>query len=123
MTIGKYIQSGDWKGEKHVPMIDAPDTAKKGETINVKVHVGEEIAHPNTLEHHIGWIKVYFKPEGANFPVELTTHNFSAHGEFDSFTEPEAILTFKTEQSGTILATSYCNIHGLWESSKEIKVD
>ena len=24
--------------------------------------------------------------------------------------------------SGTILAVSYCNIHGLWQGSKEIKV-
>ncbi|RKZ00666.1 MAG: superoxide reductase, partial [Candidatus Hydrothermota bacterium] len=30
---------------------------------------------------------------------------------------------FKTEKSGTILAASYCNIHGLWENSKELKVE
>jgi superoxide reductase len=26
----------------------------------------------------------------------------------------------KTRKPGTLLATSYCNIHGLWESEKQI---
>lgn len=29
MSIGTMYQSGDWKGEKHVPVIHAPETAKK----------------------------------------------------------------------------------------------
>ncbi len=28
-NIGSFYQSGDWKGEKHVPVINAPDRAKK----------------------------------------------------------------------------------------------
>ena len=28
----------------------------------------------------------------------------------------------KTAKSGTLLAMSYCNIHGLWQSSKAIAV-
>ncbi|WP_376698311.1 desulfoferrodoxin family protein, partial [Bacillus licheniformis] len=35
------MKSGDWKGEKHVPVIHAPQTAKAGEEIEVKVCVGE----------------------------------------------------------------------------------
>ena len=31
MKICDYVQSGDWKGEKHVPSIDAPTTVKAGE--------------------------------------------------------------------------------------------
>ena len=30
---------------------------------------------------------------------------------------------WKTEKSGTIFATSYCNIHGLWKNQKELKVE
>jgi len=26
----------------------------------------------------------------------------------------------KLEKSGSLIATSYCNIHGLWESSKRV---
>ncbi len=121
-SLGKLYQSGDWKGEKHVPVIHAPETVKSGESVNVKVVIGEEISHPNTFEHHIAWIKVYFQPEGKKFPIEIGTFNFSAHGESELFTEANACLNFKAEESGTIYATSYCNIHGLWENSQELEV-
>ncbi|MFA5014628.1 MAG: desulfoferrodoxin family protein [Actinomycetota bacterium] len=29
---------------------------------------------------------------------------------------------FKTEKPGTLLASSYCNIHGLWQSSKRLDI-
>lgn len=120
-SIGSLYQSGDWKGEKHVPVIHAPETAKKNELIEVKVLIGEEIPHPNTLEHHIQWIKVYFQPEGGK-PVEVANVDFAAHGELGVFTEYTATIKFKAEKSGTLYATSYCNIHGLWENSQEIVV-
>ncbi len=121
--IGELYQSGDWKGEKHVPVINVPDKAKKGEVIEINVNIGEEIPHPNTQEHYIAWIKVFFHPEGAKFPVEIGTYNFSSHGEQGVFTEPYVNTKFKVEQSGTLYATSYCNIHGLWENSKELVVE
>jgi superoxide reductase len=122
-NLGSFYQSGDWKGEKHVPVINAPDKVKRGDFIEVNVNIGEEIAHPNTFEHYISWIKVYFHPEGGNFPIEIGTYDFAAHGEHDAFTEPYVTLKFKAEKSGIILASSYCNIHGLWENSKEIIVE
>jgi len=39
-----------------------------------------------------------------------------------AYTEPVAKAVLKLKSSGTLLATSYCNIHGLWESSKAITV-
>ena len=123
MTIGNLYQSGDWKGEKHVPVIHLPETAKKGDEVEVKVLVGEEIPHPNTLEHYIAWIKVYFKPAEGKFPVEIGTYTFAAHGEAELLTAPYLTTKFKVSGSGTLYATSYCNIHGLWENSAEIKVE
>jgi superoxide reductase len=35
---------------------------------------------------------------------------------------PELAGGFKTEKPGTILASSYCNIHGLWQGSKRVEV-
>ncbi len=122
-SLSSLYQSGDWKGEKHVPVIHAPEAVKAGDLVDVKVLVGEEIAHPNTFEHYIAWMKVYFQPEGSKFPVEIGNFNFAAHGEAGLFTEPCASLSFKAEKSGTIYATSYCNIHGLWENSVELKVE
>lgn len=121
--LSELYQSGDWKGEKHVPVINAPATAKKGELIEINVNIGEEISHPNTFDHYISWIKVYFQPEGKNFPVEIATYDFAAHGEYDVYTEPYGSLKFKAENSGTILAASYCNIHGLWENKQELVVE
>jgi len=123
------FQSADWKTEKHVPVIEAPDQCVKGELTKISVGVGKEIAHPNTTEHHIRWIAVYFLPEGEKFPCEIGKFDFNAHGESTKgpntstvFTHPEVTLSFKTEKSGAILASSYCNIHGLWKNSREIKV-
>ncbi len=117
------VQSGDWKGEKHVPIIHAPKSVKKGEAFELKVTVGDEIAHPNTLEHHIAWFKVYFVPTAGQFPVEIGNFEFRAHGEGGIFDEPHAATKVKLDQSGHFHVLSYCNIHGLWDAETEIKVN
>jgi len=130
MAVFKDLfQSADWKTEKHVPVIEVPGKIKKGENSHVTVNVGKEIPHPNTTEHHIGWIEVYFLPQGEKFPLQVGKFEFTAHGESTQgpntstvYTHPEAIWSFKTEHSGTIYASSYCNIHGLWQNSKDIEV-
>lgn len=128
--LSDLLQSADWKQEKHVPVIEAADKAKKGDLIEVSLTVGKEIPHPNTTEHHIRWIGVYFLADGEKFPYQLAKCEFDAHGESTQgpntstiFTHPRFSFSFKTEKSGVILATSYCNIHGLWKNSKEIKVE
>ena len=123
-------QSADWKSEKHAPVIEAPGAAKRGEAVLVKVLVGKEIAHPNTTAHHIAWMEVYFHPDGEKFPQMLGRFDFCAHGAGadgpDSstvYTEPHGEVAFKTEKPGKILAASYCNIHGLWESEVPLRLE
>ncbi|MFW6141869.1 MAG: class II SORL domain-containing protein [Candidatus Saliniplasma sp.] len=118
-------QSDDWKTEKHVPVIEVKE--KNGEMM-VMATVGKEIAHPNTTEHHIRWIELYFHPEGEKFPYQLGRFEFTSHGESTEgpdtstvYTEPKVKAVFKTEKPGTIVANSYCNIHGLWTNEKDIK--
>ena len=127
--LGARIQEADWKKEKHVPVIECPNQVKAGESFEVTVSLGKEIAHPNTTEHHISWISLYFHPEGAKFTHQVGHYEFSAHGE--SFAGPNqgpvytnhAVTTsLKVSASGTLHALALCNIHGLWESSKEISV-
>lgn len=127
--IKDLFQSADWKTEKHVPVIEAPKMVKKGEFFKVIVTVGKEIPHPNKTEHHIRWIEVYFQPEKEKFPYQIGQFVFTSHGESAQgpdtssvYTQAEGSLSFKTDKSGTILASAYCNIHGLWESSVEIEV-
>ncbi len=121
-SFGQFLQTGDWKGEKHVPVLHAPETAVAGEVFEVKVSVGDAIGHPNTLEHHIVWFKLFFHGEGEKFPVEMATFQFSAHGEGENFTEPVGLAKVKVAKSGTLYAQSYCNIHGVWENSLDIIV-
>ncbi|MBC7217367.1 MAG: Neelaredoxin, partial [Candidatus Caldatribacterium sp.] len=81
MAFPDLFQSADWKQEKHVPAIEGPETVAKGEVALFQVTVGKEIPHPNTTEHHIRWIALYFTPEGEKFPYELGRVEFTAHGE------------------------------------------
>ena len=123
------FQSADWKTEKHVPVIEAADTVKKGGFIKVTVSVGKEIPHPNKAEHYISWIEVYFQPQGEKYPYEIARAEFCAHGASINgaetstvYTHPEITASFKTDKPGVIYASSYCNIHGLWQSNKELKI-
>ncbi len=128
--LSKIFQSADWKKEKHVPVIEVVDKVKKGENVSVTVLVGKEIPHPNTTEHHIAWIDVYFQPGEGKFPYHLGRFEFSSHGASTDgpntstiFTHPTVSLTFKAEKSGALFALSYCNIHGLWINSREINIE
>ena len=125
MRFGDRIQEADWKKEKHVPAIECPDQVKAGEVFKVKVGLGREIAHPNTTEHHIRWISLSFHPEGSKFTYDVGRFEFNAHGESGAgpnqgpvYTHHAVTASLKTDKPGTLHALAYCNIHGLWESSK-----
>jgi len=127
--LGERVQTADWKQEKHVPAIECPSEVKSGELFEVKVSLGKAVAHPNTTEHHIRWISVFFHPKGEKFTYQVGHFDFTAHGESVEgsnkgpvYTNHEASFSMKISKPGTIHALSLCNIHGLWESTKEIRV-
>ncbi|WP_455364835.1 class II SORL domain-containing protein [[Eubacterium] cellulosolvens] len=103
------------KVESHTPKIEVPESVSPGTPFEVKVSVGP---HPNTVEHSIRRIEVYFYEENRAFnPVTITTANLTP-----AYTEPNITLTMKVTKPGTIYAVEYCNLHGLWEGRKEIKL-
>ncbi|GBD97865.1 MAG TPA: Neelaredoxin [Nitrospirae bacterium] len=127
--IGDQFQSADWKAEKHVPVIDCPDEVGADENFNVTITIGKEIAHPNTTEHHINWVQLFFKPDGEKFTYQVANFEFTAHGESAEgadagpvYTHHSVTAALRIKKQGTLFATSICNIHGLWESSKEVKI-
>jgi len=129
MSLAEYVKSADFKTEKHVPIIKVADTVNAGERVNIELVVGDEIAHPNTTEHHIAWIKLYFVEEGTKLPYEVARLEFNVHGEAAAganegpvLAESAGVVTATFKKSGKLIATSYCNIHGLWESEKDIVV-
>ena len=117
--ISALVKSADWKAEKHVPVITVQGAFAPGEPLEVEVAVGKEIPHPNTVEHHIAWIALYYTAEGSQLPVELARANFSSHGPA-IFTEPVLKTMVKLPKPGTLQAVAYCNLHGLWESERKI---
>lgn len=118
MSLANYIKSADWKAEKHVPVITVAGQFAPGQPLDVEVCVGKEIPHPNTVEHHIAWIALYFVAEGSQLPVELGRAEFCAHG--SAATAPVATFRITLDKSGTLRAVAYCNLHGLWESNQRI---
>lgn len=114
--LTQTVQSADWKNEKHAPAIEVE---KSGNNVKIYAGVGKEIAHPNTFEHHISWIKVFVQPDGAKFPIEVGSYEFNAHGEEEVLSVPAVNVEIESAKGGKVYAMSYCNIHGLWESEAE----
>ncbi len=127
--IGDRIQKADWKSEKHVPVIECADQVAADEFFDVKVSLGKAVAHPNTTEHHIRWISLYFQPEGEKATYQVGHYEFTAHGESAKganegpvYTHHGATTSMKINKPGTLHAVALCNIHGLWESSKDVSL-
>lgn len=128
--IGDLFQSADWKKEKHVPVIDCPDSVAKDKVFEVKVSLGKEVAHPNTTAHHIRWIQLFFQPKEDKFPYQVGNFEFAAHGEHVDgadkgpvYTHHTVTASMKVMKPGVLHAISFCNIHGLWEYMKTIEVE
>jgi superoxide reductase len=125
--LGDLLQTADWKSEKHVPVIECPEAVAADTPFEVKVSLGKEVDHPNTTAHHIRWIQLFFHPEGDKVPYQVGNFEFSAHGESAEgadqgpvYTHHCATLNMQVRKPGTLLAMSFCNIHGLWENTRPL---
>ncbi len=102
------------KAESHAPRIELLGEVKRGEPFRVKVSVGP---HPNRPEHSIRWVALYFREEGRPFnPVRLVEVEFEP-----GYAEPVVEATLRLDKPGTLYALAYCNLHGIWESSVEVR--
>ncbi|MET1128438.1 MAG: class II SORL domain-containing protein [Thermoproteota archaeon] len=104
------------KVESHKPRVEAPSSVKANEPFDVRISVGP---HPNTVEHSIRWIEVYFEEEGRPFnPVHIARVELAPE-----YAEPTLTLRLRLKKSGTLYVIEYCNLHGLWEERVQIKVE
>jgi len=115
MKIGEVYKGASSEGkEKHVPEMEIFKGQGKGGKDIVKVVVGKTVPHPNTVEHHIVWAQLFgVKPSGQ--VVDLGRAEFGP-----TFTEPSACFHVGLADFKALIATSYCNIHGIWESSVDL---
>jgi len=98
---------------KHLPVIEAPDTITAGEPFDVTITVGS-IQHVMEIAHHIQWVDLY---SGENF---ITKVLFTP-----VFTRARATITMLDDRNDgkeTLRAIERCNVHGMWENTKEIVV-
>ena len=114
MRFGELLKTKESEGkEKHVPVIEI-DKGKEGGEDTVRVVVGKEVPHPNTVEHHIEWITLYGVKKGGQV-IEL------GYGSFvPVYTAPNVRFQVKLDEFQLLYAISYCNIHGVWENSVDI---
>jgi desulfoferrodoxin-like iron-binding protein len=86
---------------KHTPNIEVIEQAS-GQLIKVSIGL-KGIAHPQTEEHLIEWIRVFNGSE----PVGTVTF-----GPNDT-----PVAEFEVERSSSqVIAQALCNLHGLWEA-------
>lgn len=113
MRMGDLYKTAEGK-EKHVPIIDLlKGEGKAGKDI-VKVVVGKDVPHPNLTEHHIVWIELFGVKTDGNV-IDIGRAVFGP-----GYTEPSACFHVSCADFKALVATSYCNIHGVWESTHEL---
>ncbi len=104
------------KRETHTPRIEAPESVKAGEPFSVRIYIE---GHPNTVQHSFRWVELYFYEEGREFnPVFVARAAFTPE-----ISEQDVTFRVKLSKSGVLYALAYCNLHGLWEGRKEIRVE
>ncbi|MBU1062356.1 MAG: hypothetical protein KJ952_06545 [Candidatus Omnitrophica bacterium] len=101
--------------KKHLPIIEAPDKVKKNEVFEINVRVGgiDSVTHPNEPGHFIEWVELY---SGDTF---LGRCSFSGGTSYP-------VARFKVKLShahGSLKSWAKCNLHGLWESVKDLSID
>ena len=99
--------------KKHLPIIECPDKVKKGEPFEVTIEVGKLLKHPNENTHYIEWIELFADDNLFISKVEL----------IPVVGAPKVTLTISLSESHTLKARARCNLHGIWEYSKKIKVE
>jgi len=110
MKIGDLFKGAEQEGkEKHVPVIELVDCPDCGEKV-VKITVGKETPHPNTIEHHIKWIMLFGIKGG--LAVHVATFDLGP-----TYGVPTVVTHANLGDFSELIAIEYCNIHGLWESS------
>ena len=113
MRLGELIKTETQEGkEKHVPVIEFVPCPECGEK-TIKITVGREVPHPNTVEHHIKWIGLFGVKDG--IAVHIGTFDLGP-----ALGIPTVAVHVKLEGIQELIAVEYCNLHGLWESSLSV---
>lgn len=100
--------------KKHLPAITVPDKVKTKELFEIKIKIGgiDGVEHPNLLGYWINWVDVY---AGDRF---LGRFEFAPET-----TKPEITIHIALDETTTLRIFGFCNLHGIWKSTKEITIE
>lgn len=98
--------------QQHKPVIRTPEKIERGEVFELLVEVGNPSLHPNAAGHFIEWIEAY---AGNTFLFRV---NLSS-----ALSQPRVSIPVRLGGSGTLRVWHKCNLHGIWEGTKEIAVE
>ena len=116
MNFGDILKGSSTEGkEKHVPEIEVGIGHGEEHKNVVRVVVGKEVPHPNTVEHHIEWIQLFGIRKDNGQVVEIGRSQFAP-----VYTEPNTRFHVNPDEYKAFCAVSYCNIHGVWENCIEL---
>ena len=98
--------------KKHVPVITVPATIKVGQPFTVTIKVGEA-THVMESGHFIQFVDLY------SGHIYISRVDFTAE-----LNKPEVTLSIVLPHEGkrTLRAFIRCNLHGIWEGTKEVDV-
>jgi len=116
MKFGDLLKGLEAEGkEKHVPHIEVGKGRGREDVDVVRVVVGKDVPHPNTVEHHIEWIELYgVKKDGQ--VVDLSRADFAP-----AYTNPNVRFQVPVAEFKAFCALAYCNIHGVWANCIEVE--
>lgn len=98
--------------KKHLPIIIAPKSVRKGDCFEVVVEIGKLLEHPNVPGHYIEFIELYADHTYLS-RIDLTA----------KMTCPIMKTCVSLEHIHEKLrAFAHCNLHGTWEGSTKIEV-
>ncbi len=94
--------------KKHVPLVEAPKSVKKGQWFKVRVKVGFMIEHPSKPDHWIDRIELQMNGKRVSEMVNVV----------GGITSPNAYFEIRLNRSGDVKleAVANCNLHGTWLS-------
>ncbi len=98
--------------KKHVPVINIQGNVKVGQPFTVNIKVGE-IPHGMENGHFIQFVDLYCGH------IYISRVDFTAE-----LNRPEVSLSVVLHHEGkrTLRAFSRCNLHGIWEGTREVDV-
>jgi superoxide reductase len=97
--------------KKHLPVVSAPRSVRKGECFEVTVEVGKLLAHPNEPGHFIQFVELYADD------TYLGRMDFTAGTTCPVMKACVAL----GHAYARLRAFTRCNLHGTWEHGADLK--